>query len=499
MATHDDWKPLLTTFEEHHGSEVDAGALFREFCEGKGINPEEPRLKNAFGYDWSGTVLLEGDWKELAEEIGAVAEEGMFLVGGRAIHPCKTHHPNEWPEERIYLEAELALSAASAKGQPFWMDHAIPLGGKNTILGARYYDGELQYVGQVEAYLKNMIERGEIKHISPGFDWTILEKLNGVAPRGIQYKEFSLLKNLLPGDGSTTVELWEGLVQHCVEASAAKGEIVEAALWAEKALELGSKLHEAVGPSGTPYFEKFGELADNVQVVCPNCGYLSEKRLWFGSELHAGTCPICAHALEHNSLAESTQTAPRNEEMAEALGFTADEFEVLTWEEKFNAVATLFDGKLMEARSGMYGSLAGDNMVVCPKCGAANEKYNWQSWGASVGAAGACYICGYEVLPEEIVQFASAEELGITPWELGNVAIQQEAVKKLHKEIRALKIKFGEAVLSPVTGHLEILNYIRADAIEAIIPAQMHHRAQPGYQRTVRELRSLVRDSREVK
>ena len=62
-----------------------------------------------------------------------------------------------------------------------------------------------------------------------------------------------------------------------------------------------------------------------------------------------------------------------------------------------------------------------------------------------------------------------------------------------------MKLKVGEAVLAPgVRMSLEIPGYIKAELVEAIIPKQMHHRAQPGYQRVVRELRTLVKSSREV-
>jgi len=58
-----------------------------------------------------------------------------------------------------------------------------------------------------------MIRQGEIKHCSVEFEWKTLEKMNGVAPRGIHFTGLSLLKSFEPGDPLTTVEVWEAIVE----------------------------------------------------------------------------------------------------------------------------------------------------------------------------------------------------------------------------------------------------------------------------------------------
>lgn len=208
LKIHESWAHLSQTFKERYGDEWEK--KFSEFCEGRGIDPEKTAVREAFGYDWTGDILLEGDWRDLVEEFGIEPAEGMHLVGGRAIHPCKTYHPNEWPMVREYLEPELVTSAGSMAKKPFWLDHAFAIGEPALVLAAKYTDGELQYVGQVDDYWQEQIKSGAIKHVSPGFDWSILEKVDGIAPRGINFLELSLLKNLKPGDPTTTVELWEG-------------------------------------------------------------------------------------------------------------------------------------------------------------------------------------------------------------------------------------------------------------------------------------------------
>ena len=70
--------------------------------------------------------------------------ETRNLIRGKALHPMRTVHPQEWPEVREYLEEELKNSAHTLEGTPLILDHQKPLQGK--VLGAEYEDGAIEYV-----------------------------------------------------------------------------------------------------------------------------------------------------------------------------------------------------------------------------------------------------------------------------------------------------------------------------------------------------------------
>jgi len=143
------------------------------------------------------------------------------LIRGKALHPLRTVHPEEWPEVREYLEEELQKAAHSLKGKPLILDHYKPIHGK--ILGAEYEDGAIEYVAQLnDPTTMRQIVGGEIKHCSVEFEWKSLENVDGVAPRGIVFTGLSLLKDFEPGDPLTTVEVWEAVIKQLKEARGAK-------------------------------------------------------------------------------------------------------------------------------------------------------------------------------------------------------------------------------------------------------------------------------------
>jgi hypothetical protein len=139
------------------------------------------------------------------------------LIRGKALHPIKTVHPQEWPQIREYLEEELQKSAHTLAGTPLILDHNKPLRGK--VLGAEYENGAIEYIAQLEdPTITEQIADGAIKHCSVEFEWKTLEKLNGLAPRGIKFTGLSLLKDYEPGDPRTTVELWEAIIKKLKES-----------------------------------------------------------------------------------------------------------------------------------------------------------------------------------------------------------------------------------------------------------------------------------------
>jgi hypothetical protein len=143
------------------------------------------------------------------------------LIRGKALHPLRTVHPEEWPEVREYLEEELQKAAHSLREKPLILDHYKPIRGK--VLGAEYEDGAIEYVAQLnDPTIMRQIVNGDIKHCSVEFEWKTLENVNGVAPRGIVFTGLSLLKDFEPGDPLTTVEVWEAVIKQLKEAGIAK-------------------------------------------------------------------------------------------------------------------------------------------------------------------------------------------------------------------------------------------------------------------------------------
>ena len=182
----------------------------------------KPKEEGGGGYDENTARKVCGKMKAELEESFSWAGDlksypGSKLIRGEAIHPVKTFHPLEWPQIRVFLEDELKKSAETLVGKPLFLDHWRPLEGK--VLGARYEDGSLEYVAELnDEDILRMIREDQIKHASVQFEWKSLEHVNGVAPRGINYQHLSLLKDMLPGDSRSTVEIWESIARQLKEA-----------------------------------------------------------------------------------------------------------------------------------------------------------------------------------------------------------------------------------------------------------------------------------------
>jgi hypothetical protein len=160
---------------------------------------EEHQKKGEESFSWTGTIKN-------------IPQTGN-LIRGKALHPIRTVHPQEWPQIREYLKEELEKSAHTLAGAPLVLDHQTPINGR--VLGAEYEDDAIEYVAQLDdKNIANQIEEGTIKHCSVEFEWQTLEKHNGHAPRGIKFTGLSLLKDYQPGDPKTTVELWEAIINN---------------------------------------------------------------------------------------------------------------------------------------------------------------------------------------------------------------------------------------------------------------------------------------------
>jgi len=139
------------------------------------------------------------------------------LLRGEAIHPIKTVHPQEWPGVRVYLEEELQKSAETLVGKPLLLDHERVLDGE--VLAARYEDGRVEYVARLDdSEIVEKVKNHEIKHCSVEYKWDMLQRVNGVAPRGIEFIGLSLLERYEPGDPFSSVEVWEAMIRKLKEA-----------------------------------------------------------------------------------------------------------------------------------------------------------------------------------------------------------------------------------------------------------------------------------------
>jgi len=182
----------------------------------------KPKEEGGGGYDEETAKQVCGKLQAELEKSFSWAGDikpypGAKLIRGEAIHPVKTFHPLEWPQLRVFLEDELEKSAETLVGKPLYLDHWRPLNGK--VLGARYEDGALEYVAELnDEDLLQLVRDGQIKHASVQFDWKILEQVDGVAPRGLNFQHLSLLKDMQPGDPQTTVEILESIARQLKEA-----------------------------------------------------------------------------------------------------------------------------------------------------------------------------------------------------------------------------------------------------------------------------------------
>jgi len=143
--------------------------------------------------------------------------EAHNIIHGKALHPIRTVHPEEWPEVREYMEEELRRSAPTLVGKPLVLDHHRPLQGE--VLNAEYRDGAIEYVAKLaDREVLDKIGQGKIKHCSVEFEWGSLERVNGFSPRNITFTGLSLLENFEPGDPLATVEVWEAIIAKLREA-----------------------------------------------------------------------------------------------------------------------------------------------------------------------------------------------------------------------------------------------------------------------------------------
>ncbi len=258
---------------------------------------------------------------------GEVSSQQANLVIGKAIHPVKTVHPEEWPGVRVYLEEELKRATDSLRGVPLLLDHNQPLDGK--VSDAWYADGAVEFVAELDdPKVLGWIKDGTIRHCSVEYEWDNLEKVDGVAPRGITFSGLSLLKMFEPGDPSATVQVWEAIVKRLKEAQRQDSHVVqepsESAISAlrrekenlqsrvnalEKIVNKNGRLGEAViEPSAT--HERVFVSRDEVLADLRKACYERVPKHWsYGANLQNRRLKDLIHKLENHENGENAKNA----------------------------------------------------------------------------------------------------------------------------------------------------------------------------------------------
>jgi len=169
----------------------------------------------------AGKPIWEGDKpsRQLYYMFGEFTHQpGTNRVHGQALHPIKTYHPGEWPEVRVYLEEELKKSAETLSGKPFGLDHLYLLSAPNRVTRAWWENDAINFEGEVDDTIRSMLEKGEIKGVSVEYDWDILQNMNGVAPRGMEFTSLHFLKHFQPGDPKAYAQVYEAVIKRLKEA-----------------------------------------------------------------------------------------------------------------------------------------------------------------------------------------------------------------------------------------------------------------------------------------
>lgn len=129
------------------------------------------------------------------------------LVRGRAIHPTMTYHPT-FPSVREYLRSELVRSARTLSGKPLLLDHEKRIEG--IVVEAAWEDNFVEFLARVDdREILRKIKEGIIKHCSVEMSFEQLERVDGVAPRGLTFTALSFVEKMRPGDPLSRVEVWK--------------------------------------------------------------------------------------------------------------------------------------------------------------------------------------------------------------------------------------------------------------------------------------------------
>ncbi|RLI12254.1 hypothetical protein DRO33_02900, partial [Candidatus Bathyarchaeota archaeon] len=120
---------------------------------------------------------------------------------------------------RLYLAEELKAAAKTLEGAPVYLEHVSADKAVGKVVRAWWDDDELAVKFEAEIYDEEVAEKirlGLIRHVSIAADYELLEPFDGVAPRGLRFRELSLVA--VPGVPEANIEVVERLLEHLNDA-----------------------------------------------------------------------------------------------------------------------------------------------------------------------------------------------------------------------------------------------------------------------------------------
>ena len=193
MIMHPDYQKILKAFISRYG-EKEGERLFWAWVNKLGLNPERPYGRRE-AFRWAEPRL-------------------QALENGEGVYRVEALFPVESMNRVIYTEEELVRAARTLIGRPVSLNHEKPLEGVE-ILDAEYEDGAVECLLRVEnPEIKNMIDQGEILHVSIEAEYREAEVLDGLKPKGLVFTGLALLtRDTLPGVPLTRITPLEGLME----------------------------------------------------------------------------------------------------------------------------------------------------------------------------------------------------------------------------------------------------------------------------------------------
>jgi len=119
---------------------------------------------------------------------------------GDEYYYCKAAFPGESMNKNVYTEGELIRAARTLIGKPVNLNHETPLNGVE-IIDAEYEDGAVECILKItNEKVRQMIDNGEINHVSIEASFRDAKAVNGIKPEGLHFTGLALLtKDILPG------------------------------------------------------------------------------------------------------------------------------------------------------------------------------------------------------------------------------------------------------------------------------------------------------------
>ena len=121
--------------------------------------------------------------------------------------------------ERFYLADELRAAAETLTGAPIYVEHVSADRAIGKVVRAWWDEDELAVKFEAEVYDDEVAEKirlGLIRHVSIAADYELLEPIELVAPRGLRFRELSLVA--VPGVPGANIEVVERLREEGGEA-----------------------------------------------------------------------------------------------------------------------------------------------------------------------------------------------------------------------------------------------------------------------------------------